>query len=98
MAKTTTPRSKSAAAPRTLDGIFVRSLTPTFRRAGLQFTSDGHGLLLDDLSEAQLTAIEDEPLLSVQHCEFPATTEDDAALAEQAAEGAKDPASAEGDA
>lgn len=95
MAKTT---AKGAPASLTRRGIFVRSLPSTFRRAGLQFTHDGHALLLEDLSEAQIEAIAEEPLLSVRPCEFPASAFDDAPLDEQAAEGAKDPASAEGDA
>lgn len=95
-----TPKStpKKTAEPKMLDAIFVRSLAPRFRRAGFEFTREGHGLLLADLSEEQLKAIESEPLLSVTHCEIPASTEDDALLAEQAAEGAKDPASAEAEA
>lgn len=97
MAKTTT-RTTGARASQTRPGIFVRSLPPTFRRAGLQFTHDGHTLLLEDLSEAQIEAIAEEPLLSVRPCAFPAVAEDDALLAEQAAEGAKDPATAEADA
>lgn len=67
-----------------LDGIFVRSLPPTFRRAGLTFTREGVGLPLSSLSQAQLDAIEEEPLLSVTHAQFPATAEADAKLAELA--------------
>lgn len=95
MAKTT---AKGATATQTRHGIFVRSLPPTFRRAGLQFTHDGHALLLEDLSEAQIEAIAEEPLLSVRPCEFPASASDDASLDEQAGEGAKDPATAEANA
>ncbi|MCM2318066.1 MAG: hypothetical protein NDI93_01910 [Pseudomonas sp.] len=101
MAKATTRAAATSAtkgAPEPLEGLFVRSLAPTFRRAGFEFTREGHGLLLADLSEEQIKAIETEPLLSVTYCEFPATAEADALLAEQAAEGAKDPASAEGEA
>lgn len=67
-----------------LDGIFVRSLPDTFRRAGFTFTREGSGLLLADLSPQQLDAIEAEPLLSVTHAQFPATAEADAKLAELA--------------
>lgn len=67
-----------------LDGIFVRSLPATFRRAGFTFTREGSGLLLADLSPQQLDAIEAEPLLSVTHAQFPATAEADAKLAELA--------------
>lgn len=67
-----------------LDGIFVRSLPPTFRRAGFTFTRDGFGLLLENLTQAQLDAIEAEPMLSVTQAQFPATAEADAKLAELA--------------
>lgn len=67
-----------------LEGIFVRSLPETFRRAGLTFTREGHGLLLENLTQEQLDAIEAEPLLSVTYAQFPATAEADAKLAELA--------------
>lgn len=67
-----------------LDGIFVRSLPPTFRRAGFTFTREGCGLLLANLSQQQLDAIEAEPLLSVTQAQFPATPEADAQLVELA--------------
>lgn len=72
------------AEPELLDGIFVRSLPPTFRRAGFTFTRDGFGLLLENLTQAQLDAIEAEPMLSVTQAQFPATAEADAKLAELA--------------
>jgi hypothetical protein len=84
------PAAAKAAAktpttgPELLDGIFVRSLPATFRRAGFTFTREGVGLLLADLSPQQLDAIEAEPLLSVTHAQFPATEEADAKLAELA--------------
>lgn len=76
------PAAKHAAGkePTLLPGIYVRSLPEVFRRAGHVFTREGHGLLLDNLTEEQLKAIREEPLLSVQECEFPATAEDDAQL------------------
>lgn len=77
------PAATKAGEPKMLDGIFVRSLAPRFRRAGFEFTREGYGLLLADLSEKQLKAIEGEPLLSVERIEIPATVEDDALLAEQ---------------
>lgn len=92
----TTRKTAKPVAPQMLEGIFVRSLAPSFRRAGFEFTREGHGLLLADLSEEQLKAIESEPLLSVQYVEIPATAADDVLLAEQAGEGAKEPASEEG--
>lgn len=67
-----------------LEGIFVRSLPETFRRAGFTFTREGHGLLLENLTQAQLDAIEAEPLLSVTYAQYPATAEADAKLAELA--------------
>jgi hypothetical protein len=70
--------------PELLDGIYVRSLPPTFRRAGFTFTREGCGLLLANLSQEQLDAIEAEPLLSVTQAQFPATAEADAKLAELA--------------
>lgn len=77
------PAAAKAGEPKMLDGIFVRSLAPRFRRAGFEFTREGYGLLLADLSEEQLKAIEGEPLLSVERIEIPATAADDVLLAEQ---------------
>lgn len=74
------PAAKGAE-PELLDGIFVRSLPATFRRAGFTFTREGSGLLLADLSPQQLDAIEAEPLLSVTHAQFPDTAKADAMLA-----------------
>lgn len=76
------PAAKSAAGKEStlLPGIYVRSLPEVFRRAGHVFTREGHGLLLDNLTEEQLKAIREEPMLSVQECEFPATAEDDELL------------------
>lgn len=76
------PAAADSAEPKLLDGIFVRSLPPRFRRAGFEFTREGYGLLLADLSEEQLKAIEGEPLLSVERIEIPAAAADDALLAE----------------
>ena len=94
-----TKPAATGAAPELLDGIFVRSLAPSFRRAGFTFTREGVGLLLANLSPQQLDAIEGEPLLSVTPAQFPATEEADARLAELAkaqaeaeASGAKDDA------
>lgn len=78
-----------AAGAELLDGIFVRSLPPTFRRAGFTFTREGVGLLLANLSPQQLDAIEAEPLLSVTQAQFPATEEADSRLAELAKAQAK---------
>ncbi len=87
MANTTTGSKKATKAstdPKMLDGIYVRSLPDVFRRAGHTFTREGHGLLVKDLTEEQLKAIREEPMLSVQECEIPATAEDDALLQQQA--------------
>lgn len=86
MANTTTGSKKATKAstdPKMLDGIYVRSLPDVFRRAGHTFTREGHGLLVKDLTEEQLKAIREEPMLSVQECEIPATAEDDALLQQQ---------------
>lgn len=86
-----TKTATKAAAPKLVDGIFVRSLSERFCRAGFTFTREGLGLLLADLSKEQLAAIEGEPMLSIQYVEVPATEADDQLLAEQeAADGAKD--------
>jgi hypothetical protein len=105
MAKASTrkPAAKPARAETGSDvamvpGIFVRSFPPTFRRAGFEFTAEGHGLPLTDLNDDQLKAIRDEPLLHVQDVEFPATDADDAALLDQLNEdggGAKDSANSD---
>lgn len=81
---------------KTVLGIFVRSFAPTFRRAGFEFTQEGYGLLLRDLTEEQLKAIREEPMLSVQDCEIPAAAEDDALLQQQAEGGANDSAKPDG--
>lgn len=96
MSKATTPKpaAKPAAAkraakdkdPQMLDGIFVRSLPERFRRAGFDFSREGYGLILADLTPEQLKAIEEEPMLSVQYVEIPATAADDAALADLVAD------------
>ena len=86
MTRTATTAKKAAKAstdPNMLEGIYVRSLPDTFRRAGHTFTREGHGLLVKDLTEEQLKAIREEPMLSVQECEIPATAEDDALLQQQ---------------
>lgn len=77
-------------------GIFVRSFPPTFRRAGFEFTAEGFGLLLKDLSEEQLKAIREEPMLSVQESEIPVTAEDDALLQQQAEISANETANTDG--
>lgn len=80
------PAAKAGDA-KNLQGIFVRSFSPTFRRAGFEFTQEGRGLLLQDLTKAQLEAIRGESMLNVQDVEVPATEADDALMAGQPADG-----------
>ncbi len=68
-----------SVAGETVQGINVRSFTPTFRRAGVEFTSEGRDFRLDDLSEEQIEAIASEPMLSVRGIELPALVDDLAA-------------------
>ncbi|UIO45611.1 HI1506-related protein [Pseudomonas aeruginosa] len=72
-AKPTARLARQAAgdeAQQSVEGIFVRSYPPTFRRAGFAFTSEGIGIALSALTEAQLKAIKEEPQLRVESCEF----------------------------
>ncbi|HBO0784615.1 hypothetical protein KUC85_00930 [Pseudomonas aeruginosa] len=72
-AKPTARLARQAAgdeAQQSVEGIFVRSYPPTFRRAGFAFTSEGIGIALSALTEAQLRAIKEEPQLRVESCEF----------------------------
>lgn len=80
MARATTTKAPKPAAKasqaqagdqKTVEGIFVRSFPPTFRRAGFAFTSEGMGIALDAISAEQLQALQDEPMLSVEFCDFP---------------------------
>lgn len=57
-------------SPSTIEGIYVRSFPPVFRRAGFAFTSDGVGIALTAITAEQLKALQDEPLLSVEFCDF----------------------------
>ncbi|MCP8465196.1 hypothetical protein NK553_14685 [Pseudomonas sp. ZM23] len=57
--------------PSAIEGIYVRSFPPTFRRAGFAFTSEGMGIALSAITAEQLKAIQDEPMLSVEFCDFP---------------------------
>lgn len=72
-AKPTARLARQAAgdeAQQSVEGIFVCSYPPTFRRAGFAFTSEGIGIALSALTEAQLMAIKEEPQLRVESCEF----------------------------
>ncbi|MDT4802759.1 hypothetical protein FQZ97_354880 [compost metagenome] len=102
-------KTSKGGEPNLLQGIFVRSFPEIFRRAGHTFTREGHGLLLRDLTEAQLAAIVAEPMLRIERAEFPATEADDELLQRQAGDedspppppdgigsGVKDPANSGG--
>ncbi|MEE2577347.1 hypothetical protein QO176_31930, partial [Pseudomonas aeruginosa] len=72
-AKPTARLARQAAgdeAQQSVEGIFVRSYPPTFRRAGFAFTSEGIGIALSALTEAQHMAIKEEPQLRDESCEF----------------------------
>lgn len=49
----------------------IKSVTPSFRRAGIQFTAAGHRVDLQALTNAQLEAIYSEPRLVVTLIEEP---------------------------
>lgn len=53
-------------------GLHVRSFTDSFRRAGFEFNRAGKALRLDSLSDEQIEAIGNEPLLSVRGIYMPA--------------------------
>ena len=57
-------------------GIHIRSFPPTFRRAGIEFTSEGRNFRLDELSEEQLEMLVAEPMLSIVGVELPASLDD----------------------
>lgn len=63
-------RQDDSDSPSAIEGIFVRSFLPTFRRAGFAFTSDGMGIALSAISAEQLKALLAEPMLSVEFCDF----------------------------
>lgn len=49
----------------------IKSVSPSFRRAGIQFTAAGHRVDLAALTDAQLQAIYGEPRLVVTLIEVP---------------------------
>lgn len=53
-----------------IEGIWVRSVTPSFRRAGIGFNRAGFGIALTALTDEQLEAIENEPRLVVERVTF----------------------------
>ena len=60
----TPDESGITASPGSVHGIRVRSFQPTFRRAGFEFTREGIDLRLDSLTDEQVQAIIEEPMLS----------------------------------
>ncbi|MFL1552494.1 hypothetical protein ACI77I_25995 [Pseudomonas sp. D47] len=65
------PAASGKDAGPTAPGIRVRSFGPLFHRAGRQFTSESLDILLADLTEEQLAAIEGEARLSSQRIDMP---------------------------
>ncbi len=62
-AATTTKRKKVAA-------LRVSSRPASFRRAGFEFSRTPRDLVLEELSEAQIRQLNNEPLLSVHEVEI----------------------------
>lgn len=81
--------------------VLIKSTTPRFRRAGIEFNAKGVELDLDTLTEAQVDAIYKEPRLTVALLEVPsqpatreAGTGDDGAAVTSNPAGASAPAGA----
>lgn len=53
-----------------IEGVWVRSVTQSFRRAGFAFNRLGCGIALDALEDEQLAALEGEPNLVVERVTF----------------------------
>ncbi|WP_420553980.1 HI1506-related protein [Neptuniibacter marinus] len=53
-----------------VEGVWVRSVGPRFRRAGYSFTQAGNGIALHALSEQDLEQLEAEPALVVERVTF----------------------------
>lgn len=53
-----------------IEGLWIRSLPATFRRAGHQFNRRGHGIALEVLTPEQIEALENEPNLVVERVTF----------------------------
>jgi hypothetical protein len=53
-----------------VEGVWVRSVGPRFRRAGYSFTQAGNGIALHALSEQDLAQLEAEPALVVERVTF----------------------------
>lgn len=72
MAATTEKKDPDKTGKKENEGVFVRCVMPgkTFRRAGMVFNDQGHGIAKSALTDKQLKALEDESMLSVEHCTF----------------------------
>lgn len=64
------PAAAQSREERDIEGLWIRSLPATFRRAGHQFNRRGHGIALDALTPEQIEALEDEPNLVVERVTF----------------------------
>ncbi|RUI34548.1 HI1506-related protein [Pseudomonas aeruginosa] len=80
----TPPDSTDAASPTApealvkpdeVKGVFVRATVERRYRAGFCFDKDGQGFADGVLSDAQLQALEADPLLKVERCTFAGTPE-----------------------
>ena len=61
----------ASALSEDVEGLFIRSVSPQgFRRAGMRFTPEGHGIALSALTEAQIQALLDDPDLIVEPSTF----------------------------
>lgn len=63
------PAKKGEAKPR--DGLFVKSVPVSIRRAGFRFDRDGMGIDLSLLTGEQLEILENDPDLVTERCQFP---------------------------
>lgn len=53
-----------------IEGVWVKSIPASFRRAGYRFTREGIGIALHALDEGQLEQLENEPDLIVERVTF----------------------------
>ncbi|MBE5529194.1 hypothetical protein A9J41_14670 [Laribacter hongkongensis] len=63
--KPATPKGDAESAPDVV-AVQVRALTERFRRAGREFTREPVMIPRDELSDAELKQLLDEPLLAVE--------------------------------
>ncbi|MDH5184886.1 MAG: HI1506-related protein [Gammaproteobacteria bacterium] len=71
-------KTETKANTKEVDGVFVKCIRGkgSFRRAGFKFDETGFGIALDALSEEQLQALNDEPMLVVEECKVTITIKD----------------------